>query len=432
MHRFAYKNGSFWCEEVPVAQVAEALGTPLYLYSYRTILDHYRKLAAAFSPAKALICFAVKANSSLSILRALVKAGAGFDVVSGGELEKVLRVGANPKKIVYASVGKTEQEIRAALKAGILFFNVESAQELEQIERVAERLKRRQRVSLRLNPEVDSDTHAFITTGHKASKFGMDLKTVQALLHRAHSFPHLLLEGLHIHIGSQILKARPFKEAIEKALQVIDWAWGQGILIRYLNIGGGLGIVYHKETPQTALSYARTILPLFKRHRLFKSRLLKSRRLKVILEPGRFIVGNSGVLLTRVLYLKQSRSKRFAVVDAGMNDLIRPSLYGAYHEIVPVAQNRRRQGRRVRYDVVGPVCESGDFFAKDRPLPPLKPGDLLAILGAGAYGFTMASNYNSRPRPAEALVRGNRWDLIRQRERPEDLVRGERIPNFLT
>lgn len=420
MHRFSYKNGSLWCEEVPVAQVAEALGTPLYLYSYRTILDHYRKLAAAFSPVKALICFAVKANSSLSVLRALVKAGAGFDVVSGGELEKVLRVGANPKRIVYASVGKTEAEIRAALKAGILFFNVESAQELEQIERVAKRLKRRQRVSLRLNPEVDPDTHPFIATGHKTSKFGMDLKTVQALLSRARSFPHLLLEGLHIHIGSQILKAGPFKEAVVKALQLVDWAWTQGIPIRYLNIGGGLGIVYHRENPQTAAQYARAII-----------RPLKRARVKVILEPGRFIVGNSGILLTRVLYLKQSRSKRFAVVDAGMNDLIRPSLYGAYHEIVPAAQNRRRQGRRVRYDVVGPVCESGDFFAKDRPLPPLNPGDLLAILGAGAYGFTMASNYNSRPRPAEALVYGRRWEIIRRRERYQDLIRGERIPSFL-
>ncbi len=419
MHRFKYRNGELWCEQVRVADVARKVGTPLYLYSHGTILDHFKKIRSAFAPIKPLICFAMKANSSMAICRTLAKAGAGFDIVSGGELQKVLRVGARPTKIVYASVGKTTREIEQALKAGILSFNVESAQELEQIEEAAGRLHRRQRVSLRLNPEVDPHTHSFITTGHKASKFGMDVKTIESLLAKAHRFPHVVFEGLHIHIGSQILEAKPFQAAIRKALHLVQGARRKGINIRWLNIGGGLGIVYHRETPQTAASFAHKVLPLLKRSGL-----------KVILEPGRFIVGSSGILLTHVLYVKTSHSKRFAIVDAGMNDLIRPSLYGAYHEILPVTQNGAAF-KKLRYDVVGPVCESGDFFAQDRPLAPLEPGQLLAVMGAGAYGFTMASNYNSRPRAAEVLVHGKKWHLIRRRETVQDLVRGEKIPAFL-
>ena len=420
MHRFEYRNKELWCEGVRVSDVAQKLGTPLYLYSYNTVLDHYRKLHEAFAPVKALICFAVKANSSMAICRALVKAGAGFDVVSGGELRTILQVGATPKKIVYASVGKTREEIKAGIQAGILFFNVESGQELEQLEGVAKSLNQKQMVSLRLNPEVNPHTHSYITTGHPASKFGMDSKTVESLFRAAHRFPHLILGGLHIHIGSQILEARPFQRAVRKALDLIDSLKERGVRIRSLNIGGGLGIVYHRETPQTAAQYGHTILPL-----------LKKRKLNVILEPGRFIVGNSGILLTRVLYLKESRSRRFAIVDAGMNDLIRPSLYGAYHEILPVVDRGSSRTRRIRYDVVGPVCESGDFFAQNRLLPLLRPGDLLAIMGAGAYGFTMSSNYNSRPRAAQVLVRGKSWHLIRQRETLRDLTRNERIPHFL-
>ncbi len=403
-----------------MSEVARRLGTPLYLYSYNTILDHFRKLRSAFAPAKALVCYAVKANSSAAILRTLAKAGAGFDVVSGGELKKALAAGADPRKVVYASVGKTPQEIEAAVRAGILFFNVESAQELEQIERVCRRLGKRQRVGLRLNPDVDPHTHSFITTGHGASKFGMDLETVRALLRRRGEFPHLLFAGIHLHIGSQILEYRPFQAAIRKALTLIARARKEGAPIRHLNIGGGLGIVYHRETPQTAAQYARRILPLLKRSGL-----------KVILEPGRFIVGNSGILLTRVLYLKESKAKRFAIVDAGMNDLIRPSLYGAYHEILPARRNGRAPAGRLRYDIVGPVCESGDFLAKDRPLSRLSPDDLLAVMGAGAYGFVMASNYNARPRAAEAMVRGSRWYVVRRRETLKDLTRGEKIPGFL-
>lgn len=420
MHQFAFKKKELWCEQVPVSAIAKKVGTPLYVYSYDTILDHFRKLQTAFAPVNTLICFAMKANSNMAICRALSKAGAGFDVVSGGELQKVLQIGAVPKKIVYASVGKKVEEIERAIKAGILFFNVESTQELEQIQRVARRLHRKQMVSLRMNPDVDPHTHSFITTGHKASKFGMDRKTVESLLRRRREFPNLIFGGLHIHIGSQILEAKPFKAAILKALAVIKKAQAGGAPIEYLNIGGGLGIVYKKEEPQTAADYAKVILPL-----------LKKSGLKIILEPGRFIVGNSGILLTHVLYLKESHGKPFAIVDAGMNDLIRPSLYDAYHEIVPILQNGASRARKIKYDVVGPVCESGDFFAKSRPLPPLKAGALLAIMGAGAYGFTMSSNYNSRPRAAEVLVRGKQWYVIRRRETYQDLTRTEQIPGFL-
>ncbi len=418
MHRFAYRNGQLWCEQVPVAEIARAAGTPLYLYSYGTILDHYRKLRAAFRPLRASICYAVKANANLAICRALARAGAGFDVVSGGELRRVLRIGADPRRIVYASVGKTADEIRLGLQAGILLFNVESAQELEQIERVAARLGRRASVSLRLNPEVEPHTHSFISTGQRASKFGMERRTLESLLRERARFPHVEITGLHIHIGSQILHSQPYVAAIRRALQVVRSARRQGVRIQYLNIGGGLGIVYRRERPQTAARYARAVVPLLKRTGL-----------KVILEPGRFIVGSGGVLVTRVLYLKRSHARRFAIVDAGMNDLIRPSLYGAYHEVRPVI--RAQSPGRLRYDVVGPVCESGDFFARQRPLPQLQPGNLLAILGAGAYGFVMSSNYNARPRAAEVLVKGGRWFLIRRRETFQDLIRGERIPSFL-
>ena len=420
MHRFAHRGGELWCEGIRVREIAEKAGTPLYLYSYNTLLDHYRKVKQAFRPVNGLVCFALKSNSNLAVGRALAKAGSGFDVVSGGELRRALKAGADPRKIVFASVGKTEAEITLAVRSGILFFNVESAPELEAIEKVCRRLGKQQRVSLRMNPDVDPHTHSFITTGHGASKFGIDLKTVESLLRRHREFPHLRFEGIHLHIGSQILEARPFREAIRKALALINRARKKGVPINTLNIGGGLGIVYDREKPQTAAEYARAVLPL-----------LKGRGLKIILEPGRFIAGNSGILLTRVLYIKESRGHRFAIIDAGMNDLIRPALYGAYHQIEPVVRKARSSAKRIRYDVVGPVCESGDFLAKNRPLPPLKAGDLLAVLGAGAYGFVMSSNYNSRPRAAEAMVHGGRWHVIRLRETFQDLVRGETIPTFL-
>ena len=419
MHRFHYIDGQLHCEEVPVREIARKVGTPLYLYSYNTLLDHYRQIEKAFSPVKALVCYAMKANGNLAILRALGKAGAGFDVVSGGELRKAMQAGADPKKIVYASVGKRTEEIEAAVKAGILFFNVESEQELEQINTVCARLKRRQPVSLRLNPDVDPHTHAFITTGHKASKFGMDLKTVRRLLARRRKFRWLIFGGLHVHIGSQILEARPFRQAIRKALGVVASAQRQGIPMNTLNIGGGLGIIYHREEPQTPADYAKAVLPLLKRSRV-----------KVILEPGRYIAGNSGILLTQVLVRKENHGHRFAIVDAGMNDLIRPSLYGAYHQIQPVLQPKRKE-KQVTTDIVGPVCESGDFLGKNRKLPPLKAGDLLAVMSAGAYGYVMSSNYNARPRPAEVMVNGENWVVVRSRESYKDLGRGEKIPRYL-
>jgi diaminopimelate decarboxylase len=420
MHRFHFKEGELWCEDLPVARVAKETGTPLYLYSYGTLLDHFRKLQRAFSPAAPLICFSMNANSNAAICKSLAKAGAGFEVVSGAELRKALSMGVAPSKVVFASVGKTEGEIRAAVKAGILFFNAESAQECERIDGICKRAGRRRRVSLRFNPDVDPHTHTFMTTGSKANKFGMDAQTIRSILKRAKKFSHLSFEGLHLHIGSQILDPQPYRKAIRRALGLIAWARRRGIPIQWLNIGGGLGIVYKKETPQTAADFAKAVLPL-----------MRGKKLRLILEPGRFIAGNSGILLTRVLYLKESHVKKFAIVDAGMNDLIRPSLYGAYHEIVPVIQKDSSLNTRMRYDVVGPVCESGDFLAKDRALPALQPGDLLAVMGAGAYGFVMSSNYNLRPRAAEVLVRGRRWYLVRRRETYRDLTRTERLPSFL-
>ena len=420
MHHFAFREGELWCEEVPAARVARNFGTPLYLYSHATLLDHFRKLQKAFSAVSPLICFSMKANSNLALCHALEKAGAGFDVVSGGELRKALQIGVSPKKLVFASVGKTEEEIAAAVRAGILFFNAESLQECERIEIICRKLKKRQRVSLRFNPGVEAHTHAFITTGSKANKFGMDRSTIQSILSRASDFPSLFFEGIHIHIGSQILDPKPYQKAIRRALTLVVWGRKNRISIRWLNIGGGLGIVYRKERPQTADDFARAVLPL-----------LRGKGLKIILEPGRFIAGNSGILITRVLYVKESHGKNFAIVDAGMNDLIRPSLYGAYHEIAPISQSLSHSPTRVRYDVVGPVCESGDFLAKERWLPTLNPGDLLAVMGAGAYGFAMSSNYNLRPRAAEVLVRGSRSYLVRRRETYRDLIRNEIVPGFL-
>ncbi len=417
-HQFNYRNQQLWCEKSSVAEIVKKTGTPAYLYSYFSIVDHFRQVQKAFKPVNALICFAVKSNSNIAVCRALVKAGSGCDVVSGGELIRALKAGANPKKIVYASVGKTDREIEQAVRAGILLFNVESEQELGRIDRICARLKKKQKVNLRMNPEVDPHTHHFITTGHKASKFGIDMPTVEKLLANTKRYPHLIFAGIHIHIGSQILEARPFKAAIGKALAVIARGRKNGAPIEYLNIGGGLGIIYKKEKPQKPSDYAKKVLPL-----------LKKSGLKIILEPGRFIVGNSGILVTRVVYIKNSHGKKFAIVDAGMNDLVRPSLYGAYHEIQPVLT--KPGSKKGRYDIVGPVCESGDFFAKDRTLPQLEAGDLISIFSAGAYGFVMASNYNTRPKPVEILVHGKRWDIIRKRETIDDLLRGEKIPAWL-
>jgi len=412
MHEFKYKKKQFYCESVNIANVASKIQTPFYLYSQKTLLDHYRKLKTAFRKFKPLICFSVKANSNLALLKILLKAGAGLDVVSGGELYKALRAGADPKKIVYASVGKTGAEIREAIVTGILFFNVESLPELILINKVAGKLNKKVRVAIRLNPDVSAGTHSYITTSKKENKFGLDFKTARKILEKRGDFPNLSIEGLHVHIGSQITEARPYQQALSKIVRFIKALKKANIKINYLNIGGGLGIVYREEKPQTAASFAKNI-----------SSFLKQTNAKIILEPGRFIAGNSGVLVTKVLYVKETPSKNFVIIDAGMNDLVRPSLYAAYHNIVPQQKAKSKFSKPI--DIVGPICESGDFMAKGRSFPRVKEGDLLVVLGAGAYGFSMSSNYNSRPRVAEVLVRGNKFCLIRRRETYADLISKE-------
>jgi len=421
MHRFHVTQGKLYCEQVPVERIASAVGTPVYIYSYRTLVDHFDKLQSAFRAIKPLICFSVKANGNLAILKILVQRGAGLDVVSGGELYKALQAGCPAHRIVFASVGKTPEEIQAALRVGIFCFNVESVPELELLNAEARAANRLAPVALRLNPDVQAKTHRYITTGTAQAKFGIDLKTAHRLLRdRWRAFPSLRLLGFHLHIGSQITQAAPFVRAIRRVGSLIAELRRAGLAIEWLNIGGGLGIVYKDERPQTAAAFAKAILPL-----------ITSLRVKLILEPGRFIVGSAGILVTKTLYLKDTPTKRFIVVDAGMNDFIRPALYGAYHDVVPTSSSARATTSRRLYDVVGPVCESADVLALNRRLPPVRSGDLLAVMGAGAYGFVMASNYNGRTRPAEVLVKGSRYVLIRHRETFSDLVRHEVIPPAL-
>lgn len=415
MHRFSFKKDELYCEEIPVRKIAESVGSPFYLYSLGTFLDHYHKIQKAFEPVGPLICYSMKANSNLAICKRLVMEGAGLDVVSGGELYKARLAGVKSSRIVFASVGKSDAEIEQAIRAGILMFNVESEPELYRINKVAARLRKVQAVALRMNPHVEADTHHYISTGVHESKFGMDEEVVFRLFHQAYRFPFLNLTGLHIHIGSQITESAPFVQAVKKGLQFIRKLELSEHEVKTLNIGGGLGIIYSEEKPQTAQQFADVILPL-----------LKGFRLKLILEPGRFISGNSGILVTRLLYWKKTKQKVFAIVDAGMNDLIRPSLYHAYHEIVPVI--KKKGSKNYRVDVVGPICESGDFLGKDRMLPRLEPGDLLAVMSAGAYGFTMSSQYNSRPRIPEVIGHGKKFYIARRRETYQDLVKHERIP----
>jgi len=419
MHEFKYKGNHLYCEYVRIEGLAQRFGTPLYVYSYHTLIGHYLKLKTAFDSLKPLICYSVKANSNLAILKALLDKGAGLDIVSGGELFRASQVGCPVEKIVYASVGKTDREIEEAIKKKILFFNVESVGELENINRISERLNRITRVAIRINPDVEPKTHKFITTGKITNKFGIDFKNAYNIFLLRNNFSNLNICGLHIHIGSQITESAPYVAAITKMVEFIRRLRRKGIGLEYLNIGGGLGIIYNKETPQTAQKFAKRIMPL-----------LKKTGLKIILEPGRFIVGNAGILVTKVLYIKNTPKKTFVIVDGGMNDLIRPALYDAYHNIIPL-RVRRHKSRAVKVDVVGPICESGDFFAKDRKLPRLQEGDYLAVMGAGAYGFSMSSNYNSRPKAEEVLVVKGREFVIRKREHYQDLAANEVIPSFL-
>ncbi len=418
MHEFRTRQGRLYCEQVPVDRIAREVGTPVYIYSYHTLVDHFQKLKTAFRRIDPLICFSVKANGNLSILKILASHGAGLDVVSGGELYKALKAGCPPERIVFASVGKTPEEIREALRVGIFCFNVESVPELERINEEACNAGKIASVALRVNPDVDAHTHRHITTGVAESKFGIDFETVrELLLTQWASFRSLKLIGFHLHIGSQITSARPFLKAITRIGTLIRELRGKGMEIGWLNLGGGLGIVYKDERPQTAQQFAAAILPA-----------LMKLKVKLILEPGRFIVGNAGILVARVIHINRKRKKQFMVVDTGMNDLIRPALYEAYHEVMPVEGNGRAKRPLQVYDVVGPICESADVLARDRRLPALEPGAFLAIFGAGAYGFVMASNYNGRPRAAEVIVKDKAHYVVRQRETREDLVRYERVP----
>ncbi len=418
MHDFKFIKNRLFCEGLSVDKIAERFKTPLYIYSYRTIIEHFRKLRSAFSDFDPLICYSLKANSNLSIARALVKQGAGLDIVSGGELYKALKIGVKAKKIVYASVGKTQDEIAKAIQAGILFFNVESDSELRVINRIAGRLGKLAQVAIRINPDIEPQTHEYITTGKLTNKFGIGLEEAFRIFENRGSFPNININAIHMHIGSQIISSRPFIGAIRRVLDFIQKLLLLGIRIEYLNIGGGLGIIYKNERPQTAGQFAKNIRGL-----------LKKANLKIILEPGRFIVGNAGILVTKVIYVKENHKKRFVIVDAGMNDLMRPALYGAYHDIVPLL--RRGNRGKIKVDIVGPICESADFLAKNRKVERLSEGELVAVMSTGAYGFSMASNYNSRLRPAEVLVKGREVYLIRERQNFTDLIKGEHIPKFL-
>ncbi|MDP2654569.1 MAG: diaminopimelate decarboxylase [Candidatus Omnitrophota bacterium] len=417
MHDFKFKNSELHCEDVPVSRVARQVGTPFYLYSHHTLTDHFTKIQRAFAEVNPTICFAMKSNGNLAVLRTLINLGAGVDIVSIGEFKKALKAGVDPKKIVFASVGKTEEEIAFALKKNILFFNVESVHELETINAISRKMGKKARAALRINPDVEAATHSHITTGTLKNKFGIDLQSTRNILKQRNKYPHVNICGLHIHIGSQIVTSAPFISAIQKVIGFLAELKKDGIRIEYLDIGGGMGIIYKDEQPQTAQVFADAILPF-----------LKQTGLKIVMEPGRFIVGNAGIFVTRVLYLKDNGFKKFIIVDGGMNDLIRPSLYNAYHEVVPVKQTTAVSEK---VDVVGPICESGDFFAKERDIPKVKKGDLLAVMSAGAYGYVMSSNYNVRCRVPEVFVKGSRFAVTKRRETYTDLMRGETIPAFL-
>ncbi len=414
MNHFERKDGQLWADGVPLAQIAAEFGTPTYVYSRATIERHYRVMDEALHGLEHLVCYAVKACSNLAILQILANLGSGFDIVSAGELRRVLLAGGDAKKIVFSGVAKRDDEIALALQAGILCFNVESAGELGRIERVAQQLGLRAPISLRVNPDVDPHTHKYIATGLKSSKFGVAFAEAESLYQRAAQSPHLQIVGVDCHIGSQILEVAPFVEAIEKMLGLCDRLKAAGIALQHLDLGGGLGIAYRDERPAAPIELGQKIVSMARAHGLH-----------IVTEPGRVIVGNAAVMLTRVVGTKQNGDKEFVLVDAGMNDLIRPALYQAWHTIELASDPRGRERHRV--DVVGPVCESGDFLAQDRELVVVGEGDLLAVSGAGAYGFAMASNYNSRPRAAEVLVDGARTTLIRARETLEDLWRGEHL-----
>ncbi len=427
MHSFHYHDGRLQCEKVDLEKLAETHGTPLYVYSSATILDHYRRLDAAMAGLDHQICFAVKSNSNLAVLHLLALEGSGFDIVSGGELFRVLNAGGQAGKCTFAGVGKTTDEIEYGLRHGIYSFNVESEAELQHISDVAHRLGTRAPVAIRVNPNVEAGTHKYISTGKSENKFGIDIERIREVYAAAAQLPGIQLRGIQMHIGSQITKSTPFAQAVEKMLPLVS-ELQRDYALEFFSIGGGLGIVYHDSIPAgdaawwakddssaiTIEEYAQAVVPL-----------LQTLPLKIIFEPGRLIVGNAGVLLTQALYVKQGGKKKFVIADAGMNDLIRPALYQGYHEVVPLREPTTDHSEAI--DLVGPVCESGDFFAQDRLVAPLEAGSYVALMSAGAYGFVMASNYNSRPRPAEILVNQAVASVVRRRESLDDLILGETL-----
>jgi len=431
MDSFVYRAGQLYAENVPVRRIIENVGSPAYIYSRATLLDHFKKVQDAFASVPNLICYSIKANSCLGVMSVLKKAGSGFDVVSGGELERVRKIGGRMDRVVFAGVGKTEEELTVALRANILMFNVESEAELSAIDRLAGKLRRARsikglaRVALRVNPDVDPNTHAYITTGKKETKFGLDLRTTARLLKTVGKFKNLQVVGLHAHIGSQITAVEPYRESLKKVVGFIHEHRSKAAPLTYLNSGGGFGIYYQDRSAPPVERFARAMLPT-----------IRESGCTLLLEPGRFIAGNAGILVARITYVKRSGRKRFLIVDAAMNDLVRPSLYGSFHEIWPVkgsglppTRGGRRPAKSLAADVVGPICESGDFLAKDRPLPKdLKSGDLLAVFSAGAYGHTMSSNYNTRPMSPEVLVNGAKYAVCTRRQTTADLLAGERVP----
>jgi diaminopimelate decarboxylase len=417
MHHFHYKKNELFCEDVPIRGVVEEWGTPCYIYSHSTLSHHFHTFDSAFQEHPHLVCFSVKANSTMALLRMFINEGGGADVVSGGELFRVLRAGVSPDRVVYSGVGKTEDEISFALEAGILMFNIESPQELQVINEQAKILNVKAPIAFRVNPDIDPKTHPYISTGLKENKFGIDLRRSLEEYRFARSLEHIEIIGIDCHIGSQITEIGPFVDAVRKIKELVAELKEEGIVVRYLDLGGGLGITYDQETPPDPNAYAKAIVDE-----------IRGQDLTLILEPGRVIAGNAGILVTEVLYTKSAAEKNFVIVDAGMNDLVRPSLYEAYQEVIPV---KKSNGEKYRADIVGPICESGDFLARDRLIPELQKGDFVAVMSAGAYGFSMSSNYNSRPRAAEILINGENAHLIRQRECYEDLIHGETIPPFL-
>jgi diaminopimelate decarboxylase len=422
MNHFEYRNGEMFAEDVPVKRIAKEVGTPAYVYSLATLKRHFQVFDRAFSAVPHIVCFSVKANSNIALLKAFAKEGGGFDIVSGGELFRALRASADPKKIVFSGVGKKKDEIEYALKSGILMFNVESEDEMVTLNEIAGGIGKKAPISLRINPDVDPQTHPYISTGMKKAKFGVDIKRSLENYKKAVSMPNLEVVGVDCHIGSQLTSLSPFVDALARVREYLDRVLvgslkREGVQIRYLDLGGGLGISYKDERPPHPEEYARAII-----------QGLEGLDVTLILEPGRVIVGNAGILITEVQYIKETDEKKFVIVDGGMNDLIRPALYGSYQAIQPVVE---KNSAKIVADVVGPICESGDFFAKDREIARPRRGDLLAVMSAGAYGFTMASNYNSHPKPPEILVDGDQYYVIRTRETMGDLIRGETIPAAL-